>query len=287
MDDAEPYYSKTMPESDFPVEITHRRLTEAGPLIGKHWHEHFQFFLFTEGDAAVSIGSERFIVGPGDLAIINSCEPHSAEAITAPMSCTVIRVDFSFLSCRITDGCQAKFIAPLENGRIVFRNIVRNDPVILSCIDELVSEYDVRAAGYELAVKGALYRLFALLVRSYTVKYLSQREQDAQKRTIGRLTKVFDYIDAHLADLIPLERLASIAGTTTWHFCRLFRAETGVSSVEYVNRCRVERAEQLLRETSRSVSDIASECGIPDANYFSRLFREFRGISPREVRKNR
>ena len=58
----------------------------------------------------------------------------------------------------------------------------------------------------------------------------------------------------------------------------------GMTPVEYVNRQRVARSERLLAETALTVTEIAYACGVGDANYFSRLFRRYRGVSPKEAR---
>jgi AraC-like DNA-binding protein len=47
----------------------------------------------------------------------------------------------------------------------------------------------------------------------------------------------------------------------------------------------MEKAEMLLRESAKSVTEIAYECGIPDSNYFSRMFKKYRGASPSDMRR--
>ena len=277
-------YYKEMTEPGFPVDVVHRSLKSPGVLILRHWHEHMQFFVFISGQAVVTIGSERLLARGGDIIIINPRELHSADCVEGPLRCEIIRVDFSFLSCRTSDGCQTRFIEPLENGGIVFRHLVQNDLAVSSCVDSIVGEFDRREPGFELSVKGSLYSLMAMLFRSYCVRQLGSYERNLQERRMKRFSDILDYVDQNLFSSMRIADLASRSGVTQAHFCRIFADATGMTPVEYINRQRVARAERMLRDTGRTVTEIAYACGFGDANYFSRIFRRYRGVSPKRVR---
>jgi AraC family L-rhamnose operon regulatory protein RhaS len=68
-------------------------------------------------------------------------------------------------------------------------------------------------------------------------------------------------------------------------FTRLFRKAAGCSYAKYVERVRVEYACQLLRETGRSVTTIAFECGFEDLSSFYRAFRRQKGQPPQRWRQ--
>ena len=65
----------------------------------------------------------------------------------------------------------------------------------------------------------------------------------------------------------------------------MFKKITGQTFVQYMNLNRINRAEYLLKNTSMSVTDIAAEIGCSSINSFSKLFRQLRGVSPRDLRK--
>ena len=68
---------------------------------------------------------------------------------------------------------------------------------------------------------------------------------------------------------------------------RCFRAMLGTTPIQYVKQLRIQKAAELLLSTGRRVADIAAQCGFQDASYFTRTFREHRGCSPAEYRRNR
>lgn len=66
-----------------------------------------------------------------------------------------------------------------------------------------------------------------------------------------------------------------------------FKQQTGVPFVKYLNQYRVDRAEELIRNTNLKVYEIAEKAGIQDYTYFTQVFRSIKGISPSELRRNK
>jgi AraC-like DNA-binding protein len=77
--------------------------------------------------------------------------------------------------------------------------------------------------------------------------------------------------------------LALAAGCSVGHFARLFESDTGVSPKRFAQRARVERAKELLRDLSWSVSAIAASIGY-DLPSFTKFFKATTGLTPTEFR---
>ena len=67
-------------------------------------------------------------------------------------------------------------------------------------------------------------------------------------------------------------------------FISISRRETGVGAMEYIAQLRLKLARELLRDTDKSVADIAFECGYHNLSNFNRQFRSAGGCSPKEYR---
>lgn len=93
------------------------------------------------------------------------------------------------------------------------------------------------------------------------------------------------WVDAHSHEPIHLERAASEAGLSAFHFLRLFASVLGVTPHQYLVRSRLRRAARLLTDEARSITDVAFEVGFGDLSNFVRTFHRAAGISPRGFRK--
>ncbi|WP_206306462.1 helix-turn-helix domain-containing protein [Streptomyces malaysiense] len=100
-----------------------------------------------------------------------------------------------------------------------------------------------------------------------------------------RMLRARDTMDRDYARPLDVPALARVAHVSPAHFARTFRATFGETPHRYLQRRRVERAMYLLRESDRSVTDIAFEVGFGSPGTFSRTFRGIVGSSPRAYRK--
>lgn len=101
-----------------------------------------------------------------------------------------------------------------------------------------------------------------------------------------RLKRVAEYVDTNLAAKITLSDLAAVAGLSRMHFACQFRVATSLRPHEFVLQRRVRRAEELLRDTSYAILDIALTVGFETQAHFATVFRRFTGCTPRLWRMN-
>lgn len=272
-------------ERVFPIHIFRIENCTAGPAFVSHWHEQMEWLYVMSGRALVSINSVEIEAGPGDFIVINSNELHSGYCVEKPLDYYCIIFDSTFVSSSFQGVCEQKYLAPMEKNRVQFQNRIRWDPQIQGDITNIISENGKKENGYELYIKSSVYGILGTLFRKYVSKVLTEKESDRNARTIRKLDKVLTYIGSNLSDPITIDQLAGIAGLSRYRFCHLFRQLTGVSAMAYILGARIDQAELLLKKTDLSVMRIAMDTGFSDSNYFSRMYRKHRGVSPSSARK--
>src|SRR4029450_563997 len=92
------------------------------------------------------------------------------------------------------------------------------------------------------------------------------------------------YILAHLEHPLSLTELAAVAQMSPAHFARLFKGATGQTPHQYVIRCRIERAQHWLRETTLPLHEIGARVGYADHSHFTALFRQSVATTPKAYR---
>jgi AraC family transcriptional regulator len=101
-----------------------------------------------------------------------------------------------------------------------------------------------------------------------------------------RLLRVLDYIEANLEGDLTVDRLASIACLSQFHFARAFKAAIGQSPHRYVSGRRLQRAKALLAGGNRTLVDIALALSFSCQANFTRAFRQATGQTPGQYRRN-
>ena len=87
-----------------------------------------------------------------------------------------------------------------------------------------------------------------------------------------------------LAEDISVDALAGLVDLSPFHFSRVFKDATGMSPLQFVTRERITRAQQLIRETSLSLIEIALDVGYTSPSHFAQVFRRTVGVTPTEFR---
>ena len=112
-----------------------------------------------------------------------------------------------------------------------------------------------------------------------------QKSSPVAARDRRRAVETALWIDAHFQHSVSLEQAANQAGTTPFHFLRLFSEVLGVTPHQYLVRSRLRHAARLLAEEDRSVTDVAYDAGFGDFSNFVRTFHRAAGVTPLKFRK--
>jgi AraC-like DNA-binding protein len=180
------------------------------------------------------------------------------------------------------DSIQAE--AGLNDALIVDPRFAR-DPAIAQLARALVAARDVRQDLEELhadAIGLAIVTRLLGLRGNRRLPATNRRRTALQK---WRLKRVVDYVDGHLARTITLADLAAAAGLTRMHFAAQFKAATGVRPHDYILRRRIDRAQELLRNTELALVDVALSVGFQTQAHFTTVFRRLAGETPHRWRR--
>ena len=146
-------------------------------------------------------------------------------------------------------------------------------------IDQLSSSFGHRIEAVSTMEEGQhlmaeMNHKYCLLVRNHAMKNYSP----LVRRVILR-------IDSDLAADLSLAAHAEDLGVNASYLSALFHRETGKTVTDYVTEKRMEAAARLLRSTRLQVQTVAQHCGMADANYFSKIFKKYHGLTPRQYRE--
>lgn len=96
--------------------------------------------------------------------------------------------------------------------------------------------------------------------------------------------QIAEWLDVHFTEPATLERLAEISHGSPHHLQRLFKRFKGVSPSEYVQKLRLEKAAELLKADTLSVTEAGREAGFGNTAYFITLFKKTNGMTPGQFR---
>jgi transcriptional regulator GlxA family with amidase domain len=109
-------------------------------------------------------------------------------------------------------------------------------------------------------------------------------------KKVGKISNVdiaIEMMQNKIHETLSLEEIAQKVNLSASHFSNVFKKQTGFSPIEYFIHLKIQKASQYLLFTQLRIKEIASNLGIEDPYYFSRIFTRVMGLSPNEYRKKK
>ncbi len=126
-----------------------------------------------------------------------------------------------------------------------------------------------------------------LVVQTFndTIDCINNVRTNMVKSTINEIE---NYLQSNLSDSeLSLTGVASYFYMNSSYLSRVFKQKKGISFREYINKLRMEKASEFLKDTDIKLYEIGKKVGIQDPNYFSLLFKKYMGMSPSEYRNTK
>lgn len=260
-----------------PLRIIH---VERSPVFPSHRHDFTELVIVYEGSGIHVAAGEKRRIGPGDVLLIPRGSEH-AYADTRDLS----YVNVVFDAEALLDDPLAERIALEPPGRrgsagspSSFRLSAFGTREALALVNRIDQELFRKEECCELMAKATFLLLWAFLARARIWEGLDGESSEA------RVRRLVDRIARNSSLALSVEEMAEEARTGPRNFRREFKRVTGEAPIAYVRRLRIEEACALLRDTDKTISQIAFLVGFEDSAYFTRAFKRVEGLSPKAYR---
>ena len=236
-----------------------------GRMDTVHYHDAYEIYVLEKGERNYLIDGTLIGLTAHEIALIRPYELHSTDG--SAYSRYVLYFKEEYLD---------RYFSP------------EGKAVLLSLFDEKKLSPDgasyARLVALLLELNGR-HEDFLLLGEILRLLLSCRGEAKSTEGEGALITRVTAYLGQNYLTFTGLDELSAHFFVTKSHLCRLFKRETGLSVITYVNAQRLQRATEELRFTRKSIKRIAADCGFHSSVYFCKLFHESFGLSPGEYRK--
>jgi YesN/AraC family two-component response regulator len=243
---------------------------------------------------ALHCTNQRFFNGHGCIMIPDNDNNSESKDFTYPARKEKVLIDSLML--HKSDDVKAQFneiIKSVEHYSYIELNLtlIRLTMAVNSAVDNIqnnsglsifydFNQFIIRLNNLETIneTKEHFYEMF-----DYIMSCLDGRKNSKHNEIVNKITDIIhhQYQDQNLY----VEMLACKAGISAEYLCRLFKKITSKSIAEYITEVRLEKAKELLSQSSRPISEIVKIIGFPNNNYFYKIFKKLTGITPAEYRQ--
>ncbi len=246
-------------------------------------HPFHELIYVKKGSLHVSSSDYTGLLKRGELIIHRSNEVHSltCPTDTSPIViiigfvCNTKDLDyFSRAPVKLNEGDKYKLAEIIKEGRNIF-----------------APPYDIPT--YNMRKKENIpfggEQILKILIESFLINIVREFHFDSQHPDIKPLSpptikEVIAYLDSTFTQKISIDELVFLFNSNRSKLCREFKAVTGLTILEYINRKKIALAKELLSTTDKSITDIAAEMNFETIHYFTTFFKQQTGLSPKEYR---
>lgn len=238
----------------------------------QHLHHQIEIVFVTTGFADVTIDFRTRRLYSGDLAIVF---PHCVHGYQISADCPPDNLFWGIMVVSHLIGDFNNLMSQhLPREPFVSAETLGKEGAYV--VQQLFKE---RSNQRPFVTKAYLQLLLALIWPALNViQEKEQRLDDTPHRAIR-------YVVEHYRQPLQAKEIAAALGITQSHLARIFSQRLHMGFNDYVNRLRVQTAQDLLRSTNRPITEIMLDVGFESQSTFNRAFREIHGCSPREYRQ--
>jgi AraC-like DNA-binding protein len=157
------------------------------------------------------------------------------------------------------------------------------DGLIVECFNQMFEGSQMKNSG-DMRLLSYLYMFFAILIE-YSSTDQGKRKVTGQNNIY--IAKAIDLIESNYSGNINISEIADLLGLNRKYFSRIFKESVGISPQNFLIEFRLNKACDLMKNSSLSVGEISRSIGYDDQLLFSKVFKKFKGVSPSIYRKNK
>ena len=244
------------------------------PVNRPYGSPHYSCFLARSGDGELILSGESMKVREGECFILLPEVPCSYHGLGKEW--IVSSAGFTGPVCAALFDC----LGIRESGVVTISDpdiFARNIALLRALTQKTSRQADWSASCYQFLLE------FAHSITWQTEKDISRQKEIPEGSYAFR---VIQYLESHLAEPVSVTNLAEHLGLNSDYLCTVFKKETGLTIIQYLQRLRIGRARMMLeRFPERDAAEIGRACGYESPSYFGLQFKRITGSTPNQYRK--
>jgi AraC-like DNA-binding protein len=278
-------------DRDFPFHIAlyHLRSRRFTPVW--NWHERLELTMPLDGPLRMRMGDQAVTIWPGDLLVVDNLKLHNYEDFPG-FDTRVVTITFlpEFVYMPGSPSCDYAFLLPFYNrAEAEVHRLRATDadaaPVTRALVELLHCYFGAGDRMHaQSGCKVAFLQILLHLMRQFEASAVLRSEFVQRRQEAARLARLFEFVRLNYAEPISIGQAARLVHLSPPRFMKVFRTAAGMTFVAFLTKVRLAEAQRLLRETDRTIAEIAVSTGFSDQSYFDRRFRRVFGRTPQQYR---
>ena len=249
-----------------------------------HWHPVVELFYVEKGCLEYVTPSQHRVFHTGSAGLLMPNVPHTTRYHQPePDDIQLLHLfDPVLISGQQASRIEEKYVLPLTT-RVELLALEPDNPAHSPILQRIRESFQLspEEPGYEILLREHLSRIWLSL---YGIREESIQNQ-ASARTSELIRQMMVYIHGHYCEKLTVDDLARAVNISQRMCYTLFQKHLNTTPTEYINSCRIRVACRMLTQSEESITAVAAACGFRSGSYFTQIFQQATGRTPRDYRK--
>lgn len=247
-----------------------------------HWHSDVEILMIFDGSVILETGNRKYKLSKDDIFILNPNEIHSLSRTEESNMILAVQFDPKFCKAYFPDLQKVYF----KSQHITMESMEACYAELRKYLLQIVKEFYKKDQCYKLKLMSTLNLMVSYLIERIDYEYITEKEVTSRQKNLDRLNHIILYVNDNFTNKISLKEIAEKENLDMYYLSHFIKRYLGISFQEYLNKLRLEKAEELLLRTHLSFLDICIESGFSDYRYLNKMFLKEFGLTASEYKKH-
>ena len=253
-----------------------------------HWHDDIEWIHIVKGCMCYYINGKRLMLREHDSIMVNARQMHYGYSYKE-QDCRFLCILFHPSLLGGNKALLQKYVTPvIENADceyLHFSSKQARGQEIAEYLEQIRCLKEGAANAYEMQAIAVIFQLWSSLLQCG--EFVIRDSKSDRNGELEIQKNMVSFIYQHYAEQISLNDIAASGNVSRSKCCLIFKHYLQQSPVDFLNTLRLKTSCSLLRNTDKSITEIAFICGFNHLSYFSKLFIRSFGCTPREYRNSK
>ncbi len=259
-------------------------------IISQHCHSEFEISLVLSGNGLYRTPSGILEIQKDDIFLFSTNERHKISDVFPDgdkdyMQLLTFKFSPSFILKIDSVKNDTEYMNVFFNRKKNFSNRIDRNNIHNQELNALMlsmqKECEEKKKCYSAVVQGTLIEILILLLRYYD---LAENTPGKESRYVQNINEATAYINRNFTEKLTLDDILQVAHMNKTTFIASFKAVYNMTTWDYINIKRIEKALTLLKSTDLTVLDIALQCGFNSTVSFNKIFKKITDTTPKNYR---
>lgn len=250
-----------------------------------HYHDFNKIIIFLSGEVTYVIEGKSYVLRPWDILLVGKNDIHQPIINpNLPYERIILWLNPYYLDAHKRSDCdlQSCFLLATERKMNMIRLNKKDIPSLKQTLDELEATIIDEGFGYEILKNSLFIQLIVKINRLFFGMDLNSKLEDIHYDP--RIESILSHINNNLENDLSIDNISNLFYLNKYYLMHLFKKETGYTIYNYIQKKRVMKASDYLKDGMRA-GEVCSLCGFGDYSSFVRTFKKEFMLSPKQYYK--